>query len=546
MFYEKVKVPPPTFCPHCRFQRRLAFLNLFHLYSRQCDLCKKPMISAHHKDSPYRVYCPSCWWSDKYDWALYGRAYDFSRPFFEQFDELLHEVPHISLYIDVTTLVNSDYVNFAGNLKNSYLLFMADFVEDTAYGFYLNHVKDSLDCSAMVSSELCYDSMHSYKNSRCVGLRSRVTDSVDCLFLKDCFNCQDCIASANLRNKQYYIFNTPYSKEDYFKEKTRWDLGSYKNYQKLKKLAEEHWKKSPPKPVQEEFSENSTGSHVFSSRNCTQCVEVSGAEDSKYLFWLYDPPIKDCHDISTWGNNLALSYDCCNVGEHSSGLKFSFGSGINLLNAEYSFAAISSSNVFGSVSIKKGEYVIFNKRYTKEEYHALREKIVRQMNELPYTDKMGIVYRYGEFFPPALSPHAYNQTIANYFFPLSKNEIENYGAKFKETEIRKHNITLKTNEIPDHISDVSDSILQEVLQCDECGRGFRMIPMELSFLRRRNLPLPRSCPFCRVEGKFRQWVKDLRMIPRVCNLCGAHFETKYTKEEAPVVYCKSCYQKEFV
>jgi hypothetical protein len=26
-FYEKIKVPPPTFCPSCRFQWRLSFMN---------------------------------------------------------------------------------------------------------------------------------------------------------------------------------------------------------------------------------------------------------------------------------------------------------------------------------------------------------------------------------------------------------------------------------------------------------------------------------------------------------------------------------------
>ena len=546
LFYEKIKVPPPTFCPKCRLQRRLAFLNIFNLFSRQCDLCKKDILAIYAKDAPYKVYCPSCWWSDKWDWASYGRDYDFSRPFFEQFNELLHEVPHISLYIDSPTLINSQYVNFAGSQKNTYLLFMTDSVENTAYGFYLNHVKDSLDSSAIVSSELCYDSMHSYKNSHCVGLRSQVTDSVDCAFLKDCFNCQNCIASANLHNKQYYIFNKPYSKDGYTKEKERWDLGSYKDYQELKRLAEEHWKKFPPKPVQEEFSVNSSGSHVFRSRNCKQCFEVTGGEDSKYLFWLYDPPIKDCYDISTWGNNLSLSYECSNVGEHSSNLKFSMGSGINIYDAEYTFAALSSSHIFGSAWMRKGEYIILNKRYSKEEYETLREKIIKHMDEMPYKDKKGNIYRYGEFFPIELSPQAYNQTIANYFFPLSRDEIGNYGYKHRETEMRKHDVTIATNNIPDHIKDVSDSILKEVLQCGECGKGFRIIPMELQFLRRRSLPLPRKCPFCRIEEKFKLWVRNLRMVLRVCSRCGAHFETKYTEAEASIVYCKECYQKEFL
>ncbi|TSC67886.1 MAG: Uncharacterized protein G01um101466_622 [Parcubacteria group bacterium Gr01-1014_66] len=545
-FYEKMKVPAPTFCPECRFQRRLAFFNIFHLYQRPCDLCKKDVISIYPPDARYRIYCTSCWWSDKWDAMDYGRDYDFSRPFFTQFNDLLHEVPLMALKIDAPTLVNSSYNNFAGSLKNSYLLFMADFVENSAYGFYLHHANEVFDSSAIVSSELCYDSMHSYKNSRCTGLRSQVTDSVDCVFLKDSFNCQNCFASANLRNKQYYIFNEQYSKEGYFKEISRWDLGSYKSYQEVKILAEEHWKKFPPKPVQEEFSVNSSGSHVFRSRNCTQCFEVTDAEDSKYLFWLYSPSIKDCYDISAWGENLALSYDCCNVGDDSSGLKFCLATGINMVDAEYSVDSLIGSNIFGCISVRKGEYVILNKRYQKEEYEKLRGKIIAHMKEMPYQDKKGRIYGYGEFFPVELSPHAYNETIAHNFFPLSKEEIAENGYSYREPGIHTHDITLRTADMPDHIRDVSDAVLNEVVQCKKCQRGFKIIPMELAFLRRMNLPLPRECPFCRIEEKFTQWVKDLRLIPRVCILCGIHFETKYTEAEAPTVYCKKCYQAEVV
>jgi formylmethanofuran dehydrogenase subunit E len=70
--------------------------------------------------------------------------------------------------------------------------------------------------------------------------------------------------------------------------------------------------------------------------------------------------------------------------------------------------------------------------------------------------------------------------------------------------------------------------------------------MELSFLRNMNLPLPRRCPFCRINEKFNQWVKNLRVIPRICDKCGASFTTDYTKEEAPYILCKACYLKEVV
>lgn len=33
-FYEKIKVPPPTFCPECRFIRRLMWRNNRSLYPR--------------------------------------------------------------------------------------------------------------------------------------------------------------------------------------------------------------------------------------------------------------------------------------------------------------------------------------------------------------------------------------------------------------------------------------------------------------------------------------------------------------------------------
>jgi len=222
------------------------------------------------------------------------------------------------------------------------------------------------------------------------------------------------------------------------------------------------------------------------------------------------------------------------------------GSGINLYDAEYAFGVLSSSHVFGSAWVTKGEYVIFNKQYPKEEYEALRKRIIKHMDEMPYRGKDGITYQYGEFFPTELSPHAYNQTVAHYFFPLAKGAIEARGYKYREIEIRKHNITMKNSVIPDHIKDAEDSILKEVLECGRCGRGFRIIPMELQFLQENNFSLPRKCPFCRIEEKFEQWVRDLRMLPRTCNQCGARFETKYTEEESPLVYCMECYQAEII
>ena len=66
-FYEKIGVPPPTFCSECRRQRRLAWRNDFIFYNRKCDLCKRNIISVYSPDNPQIIYCNKCWWSDKWD-----------------------------------------------------------------------------------------------------------------------------------------------------------------------------------------------------------------------------------------------------------------------------------------------------------------------------------------------------------------------------------------------------------------------------------------------------------------------------------------------
>ncbi|MCL4392049.1 hypothetical protein M1413_01835 [Patescibacteria group bacterium] len=542
-FYERIKVPPPTFCPECRFRRRLSFMNVVNLYKRKCDLCGKETISVYAPDAPYRVFCVPCWFSDRWDPLAYGRDYDFSRPFFEQFREFLSEAPLPALSTDFMTLKTSPYTHLSGNNKNVYMLFHADFDEDSAYGFYATNSKSVFDSSLIMNSELCYDSMHAYRCNRCAGLRGQVTESIDSYFLKYCWGCQNCFASINLRNKKYYIFNKPYAKEDYFKEIKKWDLGSYREYREIQKLAEEHWKKFPPKPVFDEFTENCTGNNVFQSRNCKECYEVLGAENSKYLSMLYLPGTRDSYDITSWGNNLTLSYDSPNVGENASEVKFNYGSGLNLMDSEYSFLIYGGAHVFGCVSLKKKEYCILNKQYTKEEYEVLIPKIKSHMDEMPYTDQKGRVYTYGEFFPVEMSTFSYNETLAQNFFPLTEDAARAEGYGWRNIEKKEYEVTKKAADLPDHIKDAPDDLLNEIIGCAKCGRGFRLIRDELEFLRKMNYPLPRECPFCRIDEKIDQWVDNLKMEKRACSKCGAEFMTSISNHDAQNILCKKCYSE---
>ena len=74
-----------------------------------------------------------------------------------------------------------------------------------------------------------------------------------------------------------------------------------------------------------------------------------------------------------------------------------------------------------------------NKQCSKEEYEELLPKIIQHMSDMPYTDKNGRVYKYGEFFPAELSPFAYNETIAQEYYPLIKEQAIEQGYRWKDS-----------------------------------------------------------------------------------------------------------------
>ena len=97
--YEKLDLPGPSFCPICRNQRRMSWRNDRTFYVRKCDLTGDQMISLYPEGTKFPVYHPTAWYSDKWDPLDYGQDYDFSRPFFEQWHELMLKVPRLGIDI---------------------------------------------------------------------------------------------------------------------------------------------------------------------------------------------------------------------------------------------------------------------------------------------------------------------------------------------------------------------------------------------------------------------------------------------------------------
>ncbi|MBI5414022.1 hypothetical protein HZA38_00720 [Candidatus Peregrinibacteria bacterium] len=131
-FYEKIGVPPPKHCPDCRLIHRVIFRNEQKFYKRECDFTKKNTISLYPPSSPVKIYTVETWFSDKWDPMEYGRDFDFSKSFFEQYRELSFAVPKPSL----TQLQNenSPYTTGTGYCKNCYLMENSRIISTTPRG----------------------------------------------------------------------------------------------------------------------------------------------------------------------------------------------------------------------------------------------------------------------------------------------------------------------------------------------------------------------------------------------------------------------------
>ena len=544
-FYEKMKVPPPTFCPDCRIVRRMSWRNERTLYHRKCDATGKDIITMFAPEQPLLVYERDYWWSDKWDQNAAGRDYDFSKPFFQQFRELLKKSPLPNLAN--SNVVNSEYGNHSLDMKNCYLFYASSNCEDVSYCRGALDSKNSLDLYIALNAMQCYDDTLCGDINR-VFFSYDSYESVDCAFLHACKNMIDSLGCINLRNKSNCIFNQQYTKEEYVKERAKYDLGSYKGLTEFRKKFAEFIKKYPRRYGFIYKSRNIVGNNVLNSKNVYMGFDIFGkGEDSKYVIHGFDG--RDTYDAYGFGKNGSSSYEIVDTGDNATRNLFAVFTH-SCQNTNYTYSCKNSSDLFGCVGLRSKRYCILNKQYTKESFEALRTKIIEHMNLMPYIDKEGKIYKYGEFFPTEISPFAYNETIAQEHYPKNKSEILEAGYRWKELDTKQYKITLQSADLPDHIKDVSDDILNQVIACEHAGNcneqcmgAFKIIPSELQFYRAMNLALPRLCSNCRHYRRLSQRT-PFKLWDRTCAKCGKEVKTSYAPDRPEIIYCESCYNSE--
>jgi len=544
----------------------MAWRNERFLFKRKSDSTGKDIFSAFAPDSPVIVYEKEVWLTDVWDPMDYGQEADFVKSFLEQFKELLHSVPLKNR--NVVYDLNSEYVNNFTNPKNCYLVFNGQGAEDCMYANGLGLSKACIDVSHVSKSERCYESFW-ISSCRNVIFSSQCESSYDIAFCKDCVGVNNCFGCVGLRKKQYCIFNEQFTKEEYLQKIAEFNLGSHEALQAMRKRVVEFWLKFPNRYINGLQNTDVSGNYISHSRNVRESFLVRESENLRYCQYVQElPGSKDCYDYTAWGAGNEQIYECSACGLGTNNIKFCYNVQEESRDCEYSYMCEGSSNLFGCVGLRKKQYCILNKQYSKEEYFELVEKIKSHMDTVPYIDAKGRVYKYGEFFPAELSPSAYNETLAQENFPITKEQARESGFSWRDAAQRNYKITKPAVELPDGIKDVPDSVTTEIIGCehggtcnDQCTLAFRVLADELAFYRSMNLPLPRVCPSCRHFARIDQRTK-LQVYKRSCMCSGSAgspqakghdhgetpcpktFETSYAPTQPEIVYCEQCYQQE--
>ena len=524
-YYERQGIPLPTLSPRERQRRRIAYRNFRSLYSRPCDATGQNVISMYDENAPFPVYSNSAWWADNWDASVHGREFDFSRGFFEQYQELNSLVPRPA--VSNVNTENCEYSNFALNSRNCYLVFGCVGNESCLYGHIVWHSTNCVDalyafrcewCSNSVDLVDCYDVHYSTEVAGCK----------ESYFLNDCRNSSHCFCCTNLRNAQYCILNKQYSKEEYYKQlEENFPLSETKVSEWATWLAALKEEQAVYPELFGVKNENVSGNHIYESKNIENCFDVKCSEDCAHCYTVENSI--ESKDISFSAGSIRFSVDCLTV--FNAERNFYCHSLSDCTDAYYSEICIASKNIFGCVGMRNAKNCILNKEYSSSEYQSLVQRIKEHMRSTG---------EWGEFFPIEQSPFAYNESIVNEYIPLEKSQVLEVGLSWKEPAAKAIPKTL--NHPPEFIDEVGNEHLKQTFTCKKTNKAYKFQKAELEFYKRVNLPLPTLCPDERHLSRM-SLRAPRRLIDRSCDMTGERLLTAHDKNFASRVYSEEQYLK---
>ncbi len=526
--YAKLGVPPSEQCPRCRWRHLLAFWVFGRFRKTKSALSGEGIITTFPPSAPFPLYDRTEFVGDDWDPLSYGRAYDPARPFFDQFGELMRSVPHP--HQSGVKNVNCDWCDDVWSSRECYLcrsLFECEYLN---YGYRTVRCKNSVDLTYCSDTAFSYDCLYCFN---CYKIRHSF-DARDCLesmFLFDCRNCSNCFMCWNLRNKQYHILNQPYAKEEYFKKIREFDVRTWGGLQKLKQEFDRIVREEAVHRAHHNIQvANSSGNFLAEAKNCFNCYFVEQSENARHTFrgFSYKETI-DCVG-SGFVERAALSdvdlhvYDTVAT-SHSS----------NCRHSAYLDFCEECEYCFGCVGLRKKKHCILNTQYTESEYRELVERI-----------KSDMIARgeWGRFFPLKLAYSGYNLSLANVFFPETRESVARLGGLWEEPEVMEFE-AISGDSMPDRIDAVGDEITKKRIRCPKTNMSFNIAPQELAFYREHGIPPPRYHFDYRTLERFKPLTLVIQPQQGRCALCNREIEHFYAPELGyQKIACVECYQRE--
>jgi hypothetical protein len=370
-----------------------------------------------------------------------------------------------------------------------------------------------------------------------------------------------------LRNKQYQWFNERLDKVEYEKrlKEFSWTREAIQSMQE--KLLELRLGK-PVKYYHGVQAYNSSGDYLENTQRARMAFNCRDNKDTAYMqdAWVRTEDCRDCTEIIVG----QLSYEVQGIDSpHRTIVARSCFNTIT--DSCYCDMCFGVRNCFGCFGLKKNEYCILNKQYSKEEYAQLKKKIIDHMKQAG---------EWGEYFPSSASPFAYNESMAQDYFPMERQEAITRGYSWYDRPATQYEATMTSDTLPNSISEATDDILNQTIRCKTqeseeekkknplCASAFRLIPLELMLYRKLGVPAPEYCFPCRRTTRFK-FRNPRRLNARQCqcegkmakgkshityqntavhfhseNSCPNTFETSYAPERPEIVYCEECYNAE--
>ena len=521
------RLPPPRLCPPCRAQRRLQWRNERNFYHRSCAATGKRLLSVYPEESGIAVYDYDTWWTERFDPLQWGRPYDPSQSFFEQFGALLRAVPLMALIGSQNE--NCPYCHLLANCKNCYLVIESSNNEDCMYGYWLQKCLGCCEVSYSHECGYCFEVDNCY-NCYSLAWSKDCTNCTDSMFLENCVGCRRCFCCVNLAQREYCVMNEQLSKSDYERFIDRQKPGGFSAVSSWLTKFDAFAARFPKKYAHILRSEDCSGDYIMTSRDCRECFHAHDAEHCKYGEHVWRNS-KNNRDVSTAGRDAEFIYEAINAAVSSYNVKFAVQCW-TCSDLSYCYGCFNSSDSFGCVGLKKHKYCLLNRQYSKDDYEKLLGTVLNEMTAAG---------EWGEFFPERISPFCYNETAAQEQFPLTEEEAAKQGIRWRAKNPRDYE--QQTAILPDSVAEASDSIVRETLSCGRCARNYRIISQELKYHREQAKPLPRFCPDCR-HGRRMRARNPNRTWLRKCSVCGLSVTSAYAPSRAETILCETCFARE--